>query len=290
MQTLKAAWDVVRLAVLDFFEDEATTLGAALAFYTALSFAPLIVLLITVTTFLGDDVRQQLLGQVRNLMGPKAGEMVTLVVQSADERRDLRTFAGLVGLASLALSAAGVMGQLQFSLNRIWGVRAKAGQGVGGWLRKRLLSFAMLIGAFLVLLLSLLADAILSAVLGGIHVIWPVVSLLLSLAVFTALFALLFRYLPDVEMAWRDVWVGALVTALLFTIGKAAVSLYLGNSSVGSAYGAAGSLLVLLVWVYYSSLIFFFGAELTQAAARRFGKPIAPNEHAVWLERGAEYS
>lgn len=263
------------------------TLGAALSYYTALSLAPLVVLLVTASSFISPDLRGQLSAHIRSLAGPEAGDAVGAIIDAAREQRELRTVAGIMGLATLLFSATGILGQLQYALNRIWGVKAKPGQGWGGYLRKRILSLGMLVGIFFLLLVSLTVDAVLSAVLGELETVWPVASFLVSLSVFVLLFAAIYRYLPDVDIAWRDTWVGAILTALLFDFGKTAIGIYLGNSTIASAYGAAGSLVVLLVWVYYSSLVFFFGAELTQAVSSRLGGKIVPDEHAVWIDSGS---
>ncbi|HYD49618.1 MAG TPA: YihY/virulence factor BrkB family protein [Terriglobales bacterium] len=288
MNPFRTVWDITKKSVNDFVEDDAMTLGAALAFYTALSLAPLVVLMVTASSFISPDLRVQLTAHIQELAGPEAGAAVGSIIAAAQEQRQLRTLAGLLGLATLLFSATGILGQLQYALNRIWGVKAKPGQGWLGYVRKRVLSLGMLAGIFFLLLVSLGVDATLSAVLGDVETVWPLMSFLISLGVFVVLFAAIFRYLPDVEIAWRDTWVGALITALLFDLGKTAIGLYIGNSSVGSAYGAAGSLVVLLVWVYYSSLVFFFGAEVTQAVSCRFGSPIVPDAHAVWIDNESQ--
>ena len=166
---------------------------------------------------------------------------------------------------------------MQSSLNAIWDVEAKPSEGVWGWLRKRLLSAGMIIALAFVLLVSLGISAAISAVMPSGGMIWDIVNFVVSLGVFTLLFAIIFKYLPDVSVQWRDVWVGAAVTAVLFAVGKTLIGIYLGKSSVASSYGAAGSLLILLLWVYYSSLLVFLGAEFTQVQAKVGGSPIQPD-------------
>jgi membrane protein len=196
----------------------------------------------------------------------------------------------VIGLATLAWSASNVFAQLQEALNTIWEVEPKPGQGLVGMARKRMLSMTMVLGIGFLLLVSLVLSAGLAALgqffgglLPGAEVLWHAVDFVVSLAVTTALFAAIYKVLPDAEIAWGDVWVGAAVTAVLFALGKVAIGLYLGHASVGSTYGVAGSLLVLLVWIYYSAQILFFGAEFTQVYARRYGSRITPSRAAVPL-------
>jgi membrane protein len=260
----------------DFAPDDALTLGGALAFYTALALAPLLVIVVWIAGSLSDTGQQAVVDQIVETIGPQAGAAIGDIITHAAERPTLGTVAGILSTAMLLFSASGVFGQLQHALNRVWDVEPNPGQGVKGWIRKRLLAFGMVLTLGFLLLVSLGLSAFLSAAFGS----WAAMHAVASLLVITVLFALLFRYLPDVRIAWHDVWLGAIVTALLFVLGKYALGLHLGHSSVGSAYGAAGSLVILLLWVYYSSLIFFFGAELTQAWARSSGREILPDQHA----------
>jgi membrane protein len=283
--------------VKEFVDDDAMTFGAAVAFYTALSFAPLlVVLLVGLSLFMGDDAQARLVGQLNQLMGDQAGGVAQQVLQSADQPT-LRNWAGVISLVMLVFSATGVFAQLQHALNLMWDVKAKPGAGLMGWVRKRVLSLGMILTIGFLLIVSLAVSTAIQAMLGG-HppedgsgggtvgaTFWAMLNAVVSVGVFTVLFGLMFRFLPDARVDWGDVWQGALLTAILFTVGKWAIGTYLGMASVGSAYGAAGSLLVLLVWVYYSCLILFIGAEFTQVWAKRSGKPIEPDEHAVALER-----
>jgi membrane protein len=195
------------------------------------------------------------------------------------------TLGSVLGIAMLLFGAAGLFGQLQDALNTVWDVRPKPDRGVWGMIRDRFLSLSMVLGVAFLLLVSLIASSALAAI-GSLLGDWQtgavglVLTTLLDLVVVTALFALIYRYLPDAEIAWRDVWFGAAVTAVLFTIGKFLIGMYLGRAGVGSAYGAAGSLAVLLVWLYYASQIFLFGAELTKAYANHLGSRIKPKPYA----------
>jgi membrane protein len=198
------------------------------------------------------------------------------------------TIGTVIGIATLFVGASGVFGELQFALNTIWEVRAKPGRGLLGEVKDRFFSFTMVLGVAFLLLVSLLLSAVLSAVgrsfaglLPGGELVWQIANFAFSFAMITALFAVIYKYVPDVRIAWEDVWIGAAMTALLFTIGKSLLGIYLGKASIGSSYGAAGSLVVLIVWVYYSVQILFLGAEFTQVVARRRGHAIEPSAKAI---------
>ena len=276
--------DLFRQAGKDFLRDDAMTLGAALAYYTALSMAPLLVLLVWILSLLGWTDQRALIDKVNSVVGPQAGASISEILSSAKQEPNVGTFAGIGSFVLLLLSASGVFGQLQHALNLIWNVEPKPGRGIKGWIRNRILSLGMVVTIGFLLVVSLAASAFLSALTDGVDgekALWlRIVDVVLPIVVYAILFAAVFRMLPDVRIQWRDVAVGGIATALLFTIGKTLIGLYLGKSSTASAYGAAGSLVVLLLWVYYSSLIVFFGAELTQAWSRLFGGGIQPAPHA----------
>jgi membrane protein len=273
-------WSGLQQIFGGFSDHDDLSLAGALAFYTALSLAPMLVILLKIASLLGQGTQQQLSGQIKGVVGQQAGQGVEMVMHSAKQQPGWGSFAGIISLIILIFSASGVFAQLQASLNRIWNVRAKPSEGVWGWLRKRLLSIGMLIALAFILLVSLAVSAVSGIAMPGDGAILQGINFVVSLAVFALLFAVMFKYLPDVKMAWRDVWTGSLVTAVLFAVGKWLIGLYLGHSSVASSYGAAGSLLVLLLWVYYSSLLVFLGAEATQVQARMRGSPIQPDKHA----------
>lgn len=267
------------------------TLGASLAFYTALSLAPLLVLLLWVGGALGEGTQQQMIEQVVSLMGAESGETIRSLVESAEEKPTIGSIAGIFSILTLLLSATGVFGALQHAMNLIWGVEPKPGGGVKNFVRARLLSLGLLVAMGFILLVSLVLSAGLSAAVNLMHdalpggdFLWSALNWAVSFAVFVLLFAAMFKILPDAHVAWRHVWLGAVSTAFFFTLGKTLIGLYLGNSAIGSAYGAAGSLIVLLVWVYYSSLTVFFGAEFTQVFARHKGHEITPREYAQWID------
>jgi membrane protein len=288
---LRPQLESLKKAVSDFLEDGALRLAAALSYYTILSFAPLLLVVVGIAGYVGgrQAIAQQLIEQATTLVGPVGGELAKAVLMSADEPR--KGFIAIVtGIVTLLIGATGVFGQLQDALNIIWEVERKPGGGVWSLIRSRLLSFAMVIGIGFMLLVSLVLSAAITLLQNhfassiGHGLLWQVINVGVSLIVMSVLFGLMFKLLPDVYIAWRDVVFGAIVTGLLVTIGKFAIGLYLGHSSVGSAYGAAGSLVVLLVWIYYTSLIVLFGAELTQAYARKRGTAIRPKPHAKLRE------
>ena len=288
---LRSPWAVARQAASDFIDDDALTLGAALAYYTALAMSPLVVLLLWLAAFAGPGIQEQLVTELTGLAGQAGGEAVRAVIENAKSNPGFGTAAGLVSLATLLFSVSGVFGQLQYALDEIFDVRAGEGPaGMRGWLRKRLLSLGTFLSVAFLLVVSLVASALVSAaaessrdLLPGADVVWQAVAFGLSLLLTTLVFSLIFEVLPDVHLRWRDAVVGGVVTTVLFTIGRVLIGLYLGHASIGSAYGAAGSLVVLLVWVYYASLILFAGAEVTQVLARRRGG-LEPEEHAVEVE------
>jgi membrane protein len=231
-------------------------------------------------------VQGQLSSQLEEMIGPQGAAAVQTMLANAHQTGG-GVIAVVVGVVTLVLGATTAFLQLQSALNIVWEVRRKGG-GVKGMLLQRVLSFAMVLGIGFLLMVSLLVSALLSGLqdqisqfLPGSDTVWQVVNNLVSLAVFTLLFGLIYKFLPDVELEWRDVWFGGLVTALLFTLGKFAIGFYLGRGSVGSGFGAAGSLVVLMVWIYYSAQIVLLGAEITQAYVRHRGRVIAPAKGAV---------
>ena len=278
----------------EWMEDDAPSLGAALAYYTVFSLAPLMTIAIAIAGFfLGKEAAQgQIFDELRGLLGAEGGKAVEEMVQSANTQPTAGVVATIISVIMLLFGASGVFGQLQASLNAIWGVKAKPGRGVLGMIKDRLLSFGFILVVGFLLLVSLLLTAGMALMADWIGGLMPgsealafILNIVLSLSMITLLFATIFKFLPDAKIAWHDVWIGAFLTALLFTIGKFALGIYLGKSGVASSYGAAGSLIVLLLWVYYSSQILFFGAEFTQVYANRFGSRVAPADNAVPVQQ-----
>jgi membrane protein len=278
----------------EWLQDKAPQLGAALAYYTVFSLAPLVLVLLAIIGFLFRDdpagAWNKITQQMSYFLDPSALQVVQNIAQKASQPGK-SMIATIIGVALALFGASGVFGQLQDALNTIWGVKAKPGTGIWGFLRARFLSFAMVAGICFLLLVSLAIEALLkgfshyvqSVVPGGI-VIALTVYLVFDFAVVVLLFAMIFKFLPDVKIQWRDVWIGAVMTAIFFGIGKWALGLYLSSGAAGSAYGAASSLITLLLWVYYSSQILLFGAEFTQVYSDRAGRGVEPSEYAVRVQ------
>lgn len=282
---------VLKGTITEFGEDNAARLAAALAYYASFSIAPLLLIIIAVVGFLWEseeqEVQARLMTELAGVIGQDGAAVIQTMLESASDTGS-GTIATILGIAGLLWGATRIFAQLQGALNDIWEVRPKPGRGLKSFVSTRVLSFGMVLVMGLLLLMALVFSALLSALsdLAVEFVTIPPLALqmanfFVSVAIMTLLFAAIYRYLPDAEIAWRDVWVGAFFTALLFNIGKHAISLYLANSSTASTYGAAGSFVLLLFWIYYSALIFFFGAELTQVYARHFGHRIDPSPHAI---------
>lgn len=275
----------VALRVLrDFGKDEVVTLAAALAFYTLLSFAPLLVLLVWCSSAIAPGTEAVMLGEIERLAGTDAREAARVVVDSARSRPELGSFAGYVAIGTALVGATTVFAQLQASLNRIWNVKARPSNAIWGWLRRRVLSMGVILSTVFVLLVSLIVSSALGLVLKSSGLVWDALNQAITAAVFVGLFMVLFRYLPDVHMPWRHAAFGGLVTGLLFAAGKTLIGIYLAHGNIGGAYGAAGSLVVLLVWVYYSGIVFFFGAELVKGWLAERGERIVPTPHAEVCE------
>jgi membrane protein len=287
----KQIWRVLKESFGEWNRDNASRLAAALAYYTIFSIAPLLILVIAIAGLFFDatSVREQLMGQIQALVGTDGADFLRSVLDNANQAGEQSGWvASAISVGLLILGATGVLTQLQTALNVVWNVKAKPELGFWGVLRKRALSFGMLLGIGFVLLVSLMLSAIvagfssyLNNLAPGLDAAGQLLSFLVSFGVTTFVFALIYKFVPDVNISWGDVWFGGIVTALLFSLGKTLIGLYLGNNSFGSTYGAAGSVVILLVWVFHSAQILFFGAELTQVYARRYGSRITPNEYAV---------
>ena len=287
----RVVWSLLGETFSEWTEDRAPRLGAALAFYTVFALAPgLLVITALAALLLGQDAAQaQLIDQVQELVGFSGAQAVQAAIESARDAGG-GLAATTFGAVTLLFALWGVFGELQDALNTIWGVTTKPGRGVIGAIKMRFWSATMVVGIGFLLLVSLAASAWLAA-LGKFFArglplpagVMETGNALLSFAVITCMFAMIYKLLPDVKVAWRDVWIGAAVTALLFTLGKSLIGLYLGRSAVASVYGAAGSLIVILLWVYYSAQIVFFGAEFTKVYSRRLGAAVTPGPRAVPL-------
>jgi membrane protein len=284
----KLVWGLLKETIEQWTDDQAMRQAASLALYTLLSITPLLVVAVAVAgAVFGDDAaRGQISHEMSSVVGPEAGLAIEALVANARAPSE-GILSTAVGIVVLLFGASGVFGELQAGLNQMWEVKPKPGRGVRGFIRDRFFSFAMVMGVAFLLLVSLVVSAGLeafSAHYSGylpMPALWALLNIGISLGTTTVLFALIFKLVPDAKIAWRDVWVGAFVTAAFFSIGKVLLGWYIGRSATTSAFGAAGSLVALVVWVYYSAQILFLGAEFTQVYATRLGSHIEPKANAV---------
>lgn len=284
----KSLLEIVKKTISEVGEDKVPRLAASLSYYTLLSLSPLLVLAIAAAglVFGEEAARGQIAQQLRQVFGAEAGDAIQAMVAHANQPGS-GVLGTVVGVVVLFFGASGVFGELQDSLNTIWEVAPRPGRGVLGLVKDRFFSFTMVIGVAFLLLVSLVISAALAAMgqwlstFAGVEWLWQGVNFVVSLAMITLLFALVFKVIPDVKIRWRDVWIGASVTAVLFTVGKFLIGLYVGKTGVASPYGAAGSLVVIVIWVFYSAHILFIGAEFTQVYARALGSRVEPSRGAV---------
>ena len=277
----------------EWIQDKCPQLGAALAYFTVFSLAPLVLVLLAVFGLIfggSDQARQKITEQLQYLIDPSGIKVIQDIAANASKPQ-AGIIATTIGILLALFGASGVFGQLQDALNTVWGVKPKPGGGIVGFIRTRFMSFAMVGGVCFLLLVSLTVETLLRGfnqylqnVMPGGDILALTLFLIFDVAVVVLLFAMIFRYLPDAKIAWRDVWVGATLTAILFVLGKFVLGLYLGSGAAGSAYGAASSLITLLLWIYYAAQILLFGAEFTQVYANTYGTRVEPMEHAVTVE------
>jgi len=292
---MKITWQLVREIVVAWNEDKAPRLAGALAFYTMFTLAPLLILAIGLAglAFGQEAARGQVVGQIQGLVGTESAHAIEDFLEQVGTPQS-GSIVTIVGLATLLLGVWWVFGELQDALNTIWEVAPKPGRSIWKVARIRLVSFAMMLGVGFLLLVSLVISAALSALgtlliglMPDFEAMLQLLNFVISFGVITLLFAMIYKIVPDVLISWSDVWIGAAFTALLYTIGKYLIGVYLGTSSTASAYGAAGSLVVILIWIYYSAQILFLGAEFTRIYAQRYGSQIEPAENAVPLTEEA---
>ncbi|NEO39702.1 MAG: YihY/virulence factor BrkB family protein [Moorea sp. SIOASIH] len=296
----KAILGLLKETFKEWKEDNASRLAAALSYYMIFSLAPVLIIAIAIVgSIFGEEAAKgEIVEQIQGLVGEQGAQFIQTAITNANRPDASGGLASLISIVVLLFGASGVFGELQDALNTIWDVKLKPGRGIWGILKKRILSFLTVLGVGLFLLLSAVLSTALSALrsyeseflkelgflwLYQLNFVWTILDLLVSFGILSLMFALVYKYLPDVKIAWKDVWVGAIITTLLFNLGKWLLSWYLGRSSFSSSYGAAGSLVVLLAWVYYSSQIIFLGAEFTQVYAKIFGSKIVPDDHATPL-------
>ncbi len=288
---MKKLWNLIKTTFTEWSEDKAARLAAALSYYTIFSIPPLLVIVIAIAgiAFSQSQAQEAILSQIRSLLGPQGAEGIQTILETA-QRPGAGLAATIIGIAILLIGASGVFGQLQDSLNTIWDVKPRPGLGIMGMLRKRVFSFTLVLGVGFLLLVSLVITTLLAAlgkslagVLPASDLVLSIINTMVSFLIITLLFALTYKFVPDAEVAWKDVWLGAAVTSLLFSLGKLAIGIYLGNSSTASTFGAAASIILILLWVYYSAQILFLGAEFTQVYANMYGQKIRPDKDSVFM-------
>jgi membrane protein len=277
----------------EWSEDKASRLAASLAYYTIFSIPPLLIIILAITGQVFDDAQARITAEINSFIGETGGEAIVAILENASEPTDT-ILATIISVAVLFLGASGVFGQLQDALNTIWEVQADPKRGFLGTIKDRFFSFTMVLGTGFLLLVSLIISASLAALSEFVTGIIPeaiilasIINFIVSFAIITLLFALIYKVVPDVAIGWKDVWIGAVVTTALFTLGKWAIIFYLERSAPASTYGAAGSLIIILLWVYYSAQILFLGAEFTQVYANRYGSHLVPERGAVPLTETA---
>ena len=289
--SLSLVWKSLKDAFKGFTDDKIIKLSASLSYYTVFSMAPLLLVVIFLAgIFLGQMAAENtVFEQLNNLVGNDTAAQVQEIIKNASLSNKTGT-ALVIGIVTLLIGATTVFGEIQDSLNGIWGLKPKPKVGIMKLLQTRLLSFGMIASLGFLLLVSLAATTVVEGVGARLQQIWPdvtvvifyIVNLILNLTVTTLLFAIIFKVLPDAKIRWKDVWPGAVATSLLFLLGKFLISLYISKSDIGGTFGAAGSLVILLVWVYYSAMILYFGAEFTQAYVLNKGARIVPDKYAQW--------
>ncbi|SIN67910.1 YihY/virulence factor BrkB family protein [Chitinophaga niabensis] len=294
MNAIKHWWEMFKCAGIDFIDDKILKLSASLAYSTVFSIAPMIIVaLYCGDIFLGREaIEGKLYGELEGLLGSSAAGQIQEIIRNTALSSDLG-WSAIIGLITLIIGATGVFTEIQDSINFIWRLKTKPkkGKGLLKIVLTRLLSFSLVISLGFVMVVSLVIHGIIEVLMSRLNELLPtaivvyIVNLVVTFITITALFAVIFKVLPDAKVKWRHVWVGAMTTAVLFMLGKFAIGLYLGNSSIGSTYGAAGSLVILLVWVYYSAAILYFGAAFTREYVQHKGERIYPNNYAVWVEQ-----
>jgi membrane protein len=287
---MKHFWNLtvrtIKTAIAGFDDDELMTRAAALSFYSALSFAPLLVLLLWVVSAMQAQWQQELVDALTGVVGSQAAGAVKLVIDNAEKRPHLGNVVGLVGLGITLFSSSAVFAQLQSTLNRVWKLKVKPGAAVVGWLRTRARAFGLIIGIVFLLIVSFVVSGLIHALMPVNVRVWTGVEYGISAAVFVVAFGAMYRVLPDADIPWQDAVRGAILTTVLFLAGKYVIGIYIEEARIGGAYGPAGAIVVLLTWVYYASIIVLLGAELTHGLAVARGDRVEPDAHAQSLDEG----
>lgn len=290
----RSLWKAIKCTFSDFGKYRITKLSAALAYYTIFSIAPMLIIIISLCSlFYGRDaIEGQVYGEIKSFVGADAALQIQDTIGKAAVAKDI-TFASVISIIALVFSATGVFAEIQTSINFIWNLRANPKKGgILKMLLNRLISFSMIISLGFIALVALVVNAVLDAFINHLLRMFPqitvylayIINQLITFSAITLLFAIIFKVLPDARIKWKNVWMGALTTALLFMIGKYAIGFYLGKSNISSTFGAAGSIVIILLWVYYSAIILYFGAAFTRSYAQIQGARIYPNDYAVYIE------
>jgi len=290
----KKYWQLLKTTFTEFDDDNAIKLSASLSYYTIFSLPPLIIIILWICGFFfgKEAVSGQFFGQINGMVGNEAALQIQETIKNI-ELSDSNVFAAIVGGVMLLIGASSVFAEIQSSINYIWGLKAKPNKGLVKFVTNRLMSFSMIASVGFLLLVSLTVNAVMDILNARLLTYFPditiyliyIFNILILFASTTILFAIIFKALPDGTIAWRDTFIGSSVTSILFMIGKFAIGFYLGNSTVATVFGAAGSVVIILVWVYYSAIILYFGAEFTKVYARTYGKKIIPNDYAVEIQK-----
>jgi membrane protein len=294
--SFKLVWASLKESFTGFGDHKVTKLSASLAYFTTFSIGPLLIVIIFIAgKVFGDEAAEgTVFNQIKGFIGPDGAAQIQTIIKNA-ALSGKSGISAVIGIITLLIGATTVFGEIQDSINSIWGVKAKPKAGIMKLVTTRLLSFGMIASLGFLLLVSLAVTAVVEGIGGRLKEVFPdiavvvlyIVNLVITLGVVTVLFAIIFKVLPDIKIKWKDIWPGALATAILFMIGKFLISLYISKSDIGGTYGSAGSLVVLIVWIYYSSMILYFGAEFTKAYALKKGVHIVPSEYAVWDDKPA---
>ncbi len=291
---LSKGWYLLKTTFNEFMEDNAIKLSASLSYYTIFALPPLMIIIITLCGFFfgKDAVTGQLYGQINGLVGSDAALQIQNAIKNV-ELSESNVFATIFGAIMLLIGASGVFAEIQSSINFIWGLRAKPDKGIKKFIQNRLMSFSMIVSVGFLLIVSLLVNSVMDLLSDRLKLYFPEstvylfygLNILIVFLIITLLFAIIFKTLPDGNIKWKDAFIGASSTSVLFMIGKFAIGFYLGSSTVATVYGAAGSVIIILLWVYYSAIILYFGAEYTKVYAKAFGGSISPNEYSVEIQK-----
>lgn len=292
-KSLSLFFRFVKQVITEYIADNVLKYSASLAYYTTLSLAPMLIIVISVSGFLfGEEaMRGEVYNEIRGLVGNRAAEQIQVTMQNIHLSPDT-SFSTIISLVVLLIGATGIFGEIQDSLNKIWGLKTINVRVWWKLLIDRLVSFSLIISLGFVMVVSLLLSAIVTAVssriaqflVGTGEVVLIITDNLLSVAVTTGIFAIIFKVLPDAKIKWRDVIIGSLITSILFMVGKIMIGYYLGRSNLASVFGAAGSVIIIMIWVYYSSAILYLGSVFTKVYATNHGGKIQPNEYSVWVK------